>query len=356
MRGFGTPYRRRDSRFWWIRYWVGGKPVSESSKSTKKSDAVALLKKRQAEALWLTEAPKRMTVSNALDDYLDDIELRRLRSVRIQKRACTIIREHMGSMLAKEVSTGTLKRLQKRLSDSGYAAATVNRLVTTVYSTLKLAASNGYLVGVPQLPKQLKRAKPRQGFLEHDDYLAIAAELPDWAGDVFEMFYRTGWRRNEVLWLSWAEVDLKNQVIRLDPERDKGGETRVWPLKNSLREVIERRARARIVGLPYVFHRNGKKIGLTAWRNVFVKACGDAGRHFYTHDCRRTAARTLERAGVPRNVAMKLIGHKTETMYKRYRIVNDEDLDDAAKRLESYYEHQEQEPTNRVVRFSRKKG
>ncbi len=38
------------------------------------------------------------------------------------------------------------------------------------------------------------------------------------------------------------------------------------------------------------------------------------------HDFRRTAVRNLERAGVPRSSAMAMVGHQTESIYRRYAI------------------------------------
>ena len=51
------------------------------------------------------------------------------------------------------------------------------------------------------------------------------------------------------------------------------------------------------------------------------------------HDFRRTAVRRLERAGVARSVAMKLVGHKTESVYRRYAIVSESDLREAVEKL-----------------------
>jgi hypothetical protein len=51
------------------------------------------------------------------------------------------------------------------------------------------------------------------------------------------------------------------------------------------------------------------------------------------HDLRRSAVRNMEQAGVSRSVAMKLTGHKTEAVYRRYAIVSSADLEEAAKRL-----------------------
>jgi hypothetical protein len=41
----------------------------------------------------------------------------------------------------------------------------------------------------------------------------------------------------------------------------------------------------------------------------------------------------MEQAGVPRSVAMKLPGHKTENIYRRHATVSAADLDSAAVRL-----------------------
>jgi len=51
------------------------------------------------------------------------------------------------------------------------------------------------------------------------------------------------------------------------------------------------------------------------------------------HGFRRAAVRNLERAGVPRSVAMKMVGHKTESIYPRYAIVSESDLREAVEKL-----------------------
>ncbi len=64
---------------------------------------------------------------------------------------------------------------------------------------------------------------------------------------------------------------------------------------------------------------------------LLFRLAGVAGR--VPHDFRRTAVRNLERAGVPRKVAMAMVGHKTESVYRRYDIVTDSDLHAAAAKI-----------------------
>ena len=67
-----------------------------------------------------------------------------------------------------------------------------------------------------------------------------------------------------------------------------------------------------------------------AWHRA-CKAASVPGR--LLHDFRRTAVRNLDRAAVPRSVAMRITGHKTESVYQRYSIVAEADLRDGLGKL-----------------------
>jgi integrase len=85
--------------------------------------------------------------------------------------------------------------------------------------------------------------------------------------------------------------------------------------------------------VPWVFFRpNGQPIGdfKRAWTTARRKA-GIPGRLF--HDFRRTAVRGLVRAGLAESVAMKMTGHKTNAIFKRYAIVDESLLRELAASL-----------------------
>jgi integrase len=184
---------------------------------------------------------------------------------------------------------------------------------------------------------------------------------------VIEFLYLTGWRTTEVLTLEWRQVDFTAGAVRLEPGTTKNDEGREFPFSVlPPLEALLRRQRERTTAIEretgqivrWVFHRQGAPV--RDMRGAWAAACLAAG--FFrvvpvldaagqprmaidgtplvvkkatklVHDFRRTAVRNLERAGVPRSVAMKLTGHKTESVYRRYAIVAPSDLVEGVKKL-----------------------
>src|SRR5439155_432204 len=126
----------------------------------------------------------------------------------------------------------------------------------------------------------------------------------------------------------WSDVDREGRRITLRREHSKNGQPRVIPFVATLTEIIERRWAAREYraaagpGIsPRVFHRSGQPI--RDFRGAWRTACTTAkmpGLLF--HDLRRSAVRNLVAAGTDQAVAMRITGHKTVSVFQRYRIVS----------------------------------
>ena len=77
-----------------------------------------------------------------------------------------------------------------------------------------LAVHWGWLDTVPGFPDRLRENPPRQGFFEHPEYLAVRVRLPAPWQDILDLAYYSGWRKQEILGLTWEEIDMAGGVIR----------------------------------------------------------------------------------------------------------------------------------------------
>ena len=62
-----------------------------------------------------------------------------------------------------------------------------------------------------------------------------------WWQDILDLAYYSGWRKQEILGLTWEEIDMAGGVIRLSPARSKTLVGRILPISQPIAEALARR-------------------------------------------------------------------------------------------------------------------
>jgi integrase len=336
--GSGTIYLRGD--IWWVKVRVDGRPVYESSKSPKKSEAIKLrdklLAKRHRGELS-GGAPDKVHITELLDDVLkSDIKdsTRYIWEKVVEKN----IRPFFGKLRAARLSTDRMDAYRKKRKAEGRSDSTVNRelsiLRTAFHNARKRTPPKVNIV--PYFP-MVQETTVRKGFLTDEQYAALLCELPQELKSLFVCAYVTGMRKGELMPIQWQQVDFEAGLITLDKGETKNDDARSVPvLDGEMRDLLlaaKKERDATWPKSPWVFNRCGEPI--KDFRRSWDEACRRAGvPGLKFHDLRRTAVRNMRRAGVPQVVRMKISGHKTDSMERRYNIVDAEDLRIAKELLE----------------------
>jgi integrase len=348
----GCLYRR--GKNYWIKYYKSGKQIIEATHTDKKEAANRLLKRREGE-ISKGEIPgiyfDKIRFDELAEDFLTDYRVNGKKSLDKAERSVKHLKECFGGIRVPDITTTKIKAYIEKRMEEELTNASINRELAALKRLFHLGAqcSPPKVGRVPYIP-MLKENNIRKGFFEHKEFVALCAALPFPVNSLVTFAYRIGWRKSELLGLTWDRVDLKQGIIWLDPGETKNREARTVYLDEELQKEIRFLHCCRHLGCAHVFQRDGAPV--RDFRDAWEGACKTIGlwamdekkdrmgptRIF--HDFRRTAVRNMVRAGIPERVAMEISGHKTRSIFDRYHIVSQEDLKEAARRQQAYLKSQ----------------
>jgi len=230
---------RRHVRVWWVRFGCRrtyGKAEcsglhQENSHSDDPRIAEKLLRKRLGEVdrgrLVTVDVERTMFEDLAQMIETDYVVNRRKSSERLNY-SLVHLREAFGNSRALAITTDRIKEFIKQRQQAGAANGTIACELACLKRMFVLAHQAERIAHRPYIPS-IQTAPPRSGFFEQPQLDAVLKHLPAALVPAIKFAAWTGWRKNEILKLTWANIDFVHGGVRLEPGTTKNSEGRTFP-------------------------------------------------------------------------------------------------------------------------------
>ena len=232
----------RFGRIWWVKYYVNGRPIRESTGTEKETEAKRFLKVREGRVAMGQPVLRRMDRIR-YEEAAEDLRKHYQTTGRRSPQEAEIRLKHLDRFFCHarlaSIDHATITRYVETRQQAGAGNATINRELGILGRMLRLAYEGGKLFRVPSI-KLLKEPAPRKGFFEQEEYEAVCRRLPSEVQSVVTFAHITGWRvPSEILLLIWAQVDFRGGVVLLEPGTTKNRDARTFPMFPELRALLE---------------------------------------------------------------------------------------------------------------------
>lgn len=242
------------------------------------------------------------------------------------------------NMITPERIYNTIKDIEAIPTQSGNvkSPSTLNRYLAVLSAVLTFAVKElGWLHENPAF-KVSRRPEPkgRVRYLSDDERNRLIEQVKK-AKNPFlypavMVAISTGARRNEILTLKWADVDLKRGWATL--QKTKNGDRRGIALRGPALDAMKELYKHRLSDI-WVFP-NEFNSGPFNIRKSWDRAVKDAGLvDFRFHDLRHTCASYLIMNGASLGEIADVLGHKTLQMVQRYAHISDQHKGDVIDRM-----------------------
>ncbi|MCK7142554.1 site-specific integrase [Enterobacter asburiae] len=311
--------RKLPSGKWNVMIRVKGEPTKSVTRETR-------LECEQWLAEYEGEKNKPThTVEKLTDPYMAEIMIRNGK-----KRGGYVATYHRLIVIARVLKEKPLEALTKedviayRQERIKAVSGSTVRLELQLLSRLLRWANDEKGVECTDVVKGVKLpepGKPRDAIVEPLQLQMILSLASEKSKPIIELAYETAMRRNEILAITPAMVDLNKRIIRLTDDQTKNGEGRNVPLTTKACEMLRDLCDGR--------DKHAKLFTLTPY--AVTQAFRRAARlakvyNVCFHSLRHSAITRAAEKGLSTVQLMAVSGHKTITMLSRYAHVKAESI------------------------------
>ncbi len=246
---------------------------------------------------------------------------RRSRSVERHETSWVALQPVFADKRLSEITPLDLERYRRNRQKVGKSDVTINRELAMMRNLYSMAVKWGKADKNPV--KEVKLAKEnnqRIRYLTHEEEERLIAACQEHLQPVVIAAIHTGFRKSELLSLTWDDVNFQRRVVTVQAGYAKNGESRSVPMNDVLKRTLEL---SKTFEGAVFRNRHGQpyKSVNTAFTNAVKRA---EIEDFTFHDLRHTFASRLVMGGVDLPTVKELMGHKDITMTLRYAHLSDD--------------------------------
>lgn len=365
-------FKRKGSDIWWYRYADStGKLIRRSSLCTSFKEAeqqLRVIKTSLGRGIEPEDYRKIgvMTFDELAERYLPFIVgqgafLNKKHTVkRLRDREVTINKQsfRLGVLPLRAFTSELMEQIQTSLKLKGLKEGTtkglkdnsINRILNVILNMFTKAEQ--WRLITETMLKEVHRVKlasetGRLSYLSAKKANELVSACDEKLKPIVICALQTGMRKNEILKLTWEQVDFASGYIRLP--KTKNGHPKNVPINATLREVLNKRPR-RFVEVekngqkikelvPYVFHNPKTLKPYVHLDYKFKKALAVVGiRNFRFHDLRHSYASLAIMSGkIDVATLSKLLGHTNLKQTMQYAHFDPNYLTKAAHIMDEVY-------------------
>ena len=269
-----------------------------------------------------SEDVTRLTLATLIEAYLDDPETKALRYHDTLSILLAWWANECGTTKVLDLNVIELRKRREKLAH-GRAPATVNRYLSALRSCWNWGRAAGLVPQEKQWPTRLLLTEDNevQRYLDDDELTRLLDAAADHSPTMYAAIVVSlacGLRQGELMRLTWRDIDLKGQRLRI--LRTKTDNPRTVHLPSSAANALKALKASGVVGTKAVFlAESGEPLNRGTLRIRWLEIRDAAKlKDFRWHDLRHSCASFLAQNGATLLEIAEVLGHTSTTVTRRY--------------------------------------
>jgi len=341
-------YKRKGSKFWWMKFRFSGQLVQQSTKCKAKRDAETVESVYRSELalgrLGIIVPGQVPTFEEAVNDFLRRAKLRlEPKSYARYGFSCKSLKRYFKKIKADKITKSDIEnfRVWRSLQTSQrtkkpITRTTINRETTVLKQILRDLIDNKQLTHDPTRGVRLLPENDLNFHVITEDeepvYL-MACSQP--LQDVATLMIETGMRPDEVCRIKRTEFFSEKRYVQVTKGKTKAARRRVYLTDRAVSILTLRHNRLRG---EYLFPQNdidgcAATKTLDHWHLLTVRSLGF---NFRLYDCRHTFATRALESGMDLLTLAHVLGHAKIKMLSRYAHVSEQRKADGIRQKQEF--------------------